>query len=872
MDALWTELRHADDETLVALRDSGRWVPRLTRTRPDRRTDAAIRTDGTYLVTGGLGGIGRIAAERLAAQGARHLALLGRGAPTSDATEWLTNLQEQGVTVHLLQADVADRTSLGTALETLRRQAPPVTGIIHSAGVLRDATLPNVTAEGISQVLAPKVLGTLWLTELIPDTDFLLLFSSAAGLLGSAGQSAYCAANAFVDAWAHHLAPTGRRALSLNWGAWGDVGMVAASATRVTAINRSGLAVFSPQEGGALFERVLFSERRQLAPLALDEHVLARHPEQRRTQPLLRGVIGSPAQRPASDDLVRQVCAAATEREQMALLEGYVRDTAAAIAGGGIHEASSTTPLKELGFDSLMLVTLRNALTRDMGVELSTSAVFTANRRDLAQALRTAVLERGKTPHSATSSVTAAPGAALDGAPDSRPATRDVIRMLRTEQQGTPSQAHHLGLAVRLKRPCTPQRLEDILTRLARRHAALRMAVVDGGEDSWRLQVQRDPSNPLLHRNTASGSDVESRLQELMAHPFDLATPPLWRFELLESDTGEQTLIFGAHHSMADAQSLLLVAAEIDAELSGAALLAPTSDQDVDSLLQAQQPGGIGRTGPGAPEWLAQFSGCRRLELAESGARPRQRSFRAGHVSLTIPAGLLKRVQATASRLAITPAGFCLGALTALLAQRQHTDRFVLAVPVDTRIHADAFDALGFFGIPAPFPAKVTALEPIGELLRRTDTGIEQLLTKGATFADTLPTLVAEGLYRENAPLVEVYFNYLRYNGPAPTHLEIIPVGTGYSDLDLMITVLPDLNRLRLDHSLDILDETACRALGEDYLRLLSEAADDPTCPCTWNRDRHRPRRTAHRSSDAPRSPSRPPSPWANFRRCASAP
>ena len=834
VDALWAELHHADEETLVALRDSGRWVPRLARTRPEHRTGATIRTDGTYLVTGGLGGLGRVAAERLAAQGARHLALLGRSAPTPDATAWLTNLREQGIAVHVLRADVADRTSLGTALETLRRQAPPVTGIIHTAGVLHDATLPNVTAEGISEVLAPKVLGTLWLTELVPDTDFLLLFSSAAALFGSAGQSAYCAANAFLDAWAHHLTPTGRRALSLNWGAWAEVGMIAESATRTAAINRSELTVFSPQEGGALFERILFSGRRQLAPLALDEHALARNPEQTRTRPLLRGLIGSPAQRQSSHDLVRQVLAAATEPEQIALLEDYVRDTAQAIAGGDMTEAASTAPLKELGFDSLMLVTLRNTLTRDLGVELPTSAVFTAGTSDLARALRTAVLERG-TPPPTVNTVTDAPDAAPDGAtPGSRPATRDVIRMLRTEQQGTPSQAHHLGLAVRLKRRCTHQRLEGILTRLAQRHAALRMAVLDSGEHNWRLKVQREPSNSLQLRSSTPDGDVERRLRELMEPPFDLATPPLWRFELLESDTGEQTLIFGAHHSVADAQSLLLVVAGIDAELSGTTLGAATSDrsdEDIDSLLRAQPPGDSGHPGPGMSDWLAQFSGCRRLELAQSAPRPQQRSFRAGHVFLTIPAELLKRVQATASRLAITPASFCLGALTALLAQRQHTDRFVLAVPVDTRVHADAFDALGFFGIPAPFPAKVTAGEPIGELLRRTDTGIEHLLGKGATFADTLPSLLAEGLYRENAPLVEVYFNYLRWNGPVPTHLEIIPAGTGYSDLDLMITVLPDLSQLRLDHSLDILDETACRVLGEDYLRLLGEAADDPNLP-----------------------------------------
>lgn len=151
--------------------------------------------------------------------------------------------------MHLARADVADREELTAALDAVRREAGPIAGVVHAAGVLDDATVANLTDERVLRVLAPKVLGTTLLTELIPEAESLVLFASAAGLLGSAGQSPYAAANAFLDAWAHHLSRADRRALSLDWGAWAGVGMVAESGIRAAETGRSGLLALSPQDG-----------------------------------------------------------------------------------------------------------------------------------------------------------------------------------------------------------------------------------------------------------------------------------------------------------------------------------------------------------------------------------------------------------------------------------------------------------------------------------------------------------------------------------------------------------------------------------------------------------------------------------------------
>ncbi|MEV6663876.1 SDR family NAD(P)-dependent oxidoreductase [Streptomyces nigra] len=822
-DALWTQLRHADDERLVALRPDGRHVPRLTRTRPD---DSGPPTgSGAYLITGGLGGLGRVVAERLAGRGVRGLALLGRGAPDAEAVAWIDGLRERGVAVHLARADVTDRAGLTAALDGVRAELGPITGIVHAAGVLDDATLAHLSDDRVLSVLGPKVLGTALLTELVPEAEDFVLFASAAGLLGSAGQSAYCAANAFLDAWAHHLALHDRRAVSLDWGAWAGVGMVAGSDARAAQTARSGLVALSAGDGGELLDRVLGTSRRQLAPLALDWELLTLDPDAVRTRPILADLVTLPAPATGTDELVEKVLAATDDAERAVRLEAYVRARIAEVSGG-TGQVPATAALKELGLDSLMLVRLRNAFARDLGVELPAATVFSASDlRGLAEALRTALPER-------TAAADDAPDVPADVPAEERlPATRDVVRLLRSARPGMPEAAHAVGLAVRLTAPVTRATLTGVLDRLTARHAALRTAVTEPDGGGRVLRVRRDLSATPL-RWTVVPDDTEpdaaAALRTLLEAPFDLATAPLWRFELLDAGERGQTLVYGAHHAVSDLQSLLLVASEIDAELTAGPLADAVTNREVRQLIEAQR--ADAPAGGESDGWREHFRGSERLDLTLSRPRPEARTYRAGSVTLPIPDGLAERIAAAASALAVTPAAFCLGALTVLLARRRERERFVLAVPVDTRIHADAYDAVGFFGVPVPFPAEARAGERIEEVLRRTDGRLERVLTKGAMFTDVLPVLAEEGLYRTDAPLVEVYFNYVRSGGGLKA-LEVLPIGTGYSDLDLMVTMTPDAGRIRLDHNLDILDADAATGLGEELLRLLADTADDPSGP-----------------------------------------
>ncbi|MBF8189752.1 SDR family NAD(P)-dependent oxidoreductase [Nonomuraea sp. K274] len=267
VSALCDELADDAGETEVAYRDGRRLVARLNELRMTPRRTLTLRPDATYVITGGTGTLGLLAADRLAQRGARHLALLSRRPPAPDAEDTLARLREAGVEVRLLRADVADRDALARALATARASGPPIRGVLHAAGVLRDGALLDMPEEALREVLAPKLRGAWNLHELTlaDPIEWFVLYASAAGVLGSPGQANYSAANAVLDALAHHRRGRGLPATAIDWGPWGEAGM-AADAVRL----RTAGSVFEPGDALDLLENLMTEDRPQTMALPFD--------------------------------------------------------------------------------------------------------------------------------------------------------------------------------------------------------------------------------------------------------------------------------------------------------------------------------------------------------------------------------------------------------------------------------------------------------------------------------------------------------------------------------------------------------------------------------------------------------------------------
>ncbi|MFD7137818.1 SDR family NAD(P)-dependent oxidoreductase, partial [Streptomyces sp. NPDC059894] len=346
----------------------------------------SLDPEGVAVVTGGLGSLGALTARHLVeAHGVRHVVLAGRrGVESPGAAEVVSGLEGLGASVRVVACDVGDGESVRALLGDLP-EGRRLTAVVHTAGVLDDGVVGELTPERVARVFGPKVDGVGHLDvvtrELHPDVDAFVVYSSASGTFGSAGQANYAAANAYVDAVVARRLADGFAGVSLAWGLWRqESGMTGhLSGTDHARISRGGFLPLEPQDGMALLDAALDSGEPVVVPVRLDLRALG---DGDGVPPILRGLV-RPARRAAqaptpvgggglADRLTRL---ARTEQEQL-LLE-LVRTEAAAVLGhDSAAEIAADRPFKDAGFDSLTAVELRNRLREASGVRLPATVVF----------------------------------------------------------------------------------------------------------------------------------------------------------------------------------------------------------------------------------------------------------------------------------------------------------------------------------------------------------------------------------------------------------------------------------------------------------------------------------------------------------------
>ncbi|MFD9077271.1 beta-ketoacyl reductase, partial [Streptomyces lasiicapitis] len=263
----------ASDEPQLAVRAGTSLAPRLREHQPSDTAGMPFGAHSNVLITGGLGALGRVVARHLTElHGVRRLVLTGRrGLDTPGAEEFVAKLEATGTQVTVAACDTADRAAVAALLDGLEQ---PPTAVVHSAGVLDDVLVEGLTPERLNAVLRPKADAALHLHELTRHLDLsaFVLFSSLAGMLGTAGQGNYAAANTFLDALARRRHAEGLPAVSLAWGLWAGEGDMAAGlgSTDLLRLSRSGVAPLSADEGLTLFDAAVADGAPVLAPARLD--------------------------------------------------------------------------------------------------------------------------------------------------------------------------------------------------------------------------------------------------------------------------------------------------------------------------------------------------------------------------------------------------------------------------------------------------------------------------------------------------------------------------------------------------------------------------------------------------------------------------
>jgi len=395
--ALYSESLHQSDAR-VALRSKQRWVPRL-QTYPDHRaasagqasgvvlTKQAARAkpapDGTYWITGGLGGLGKETARWLVRRGARHLVLTSRHADEAANRDFLAELSRSSVDCRILHADAADRRRMSEIADEVRRSMPPLRGVIHAAGVVRDAALINQNLADADEIRRGKVEGAWILHELTRDIplDFFVLYSSAGVVLATAWHGMYAAANAELDVLAQYRHSIGLPATSVAWGPWSGAGMASDLAGRGQDVfAKRGFAMIDSKLGFSLLERLLIDGTPYGAVIPIDwTKFLSRLPDGAD-----HGYFSMLTSTPKPCIAVTAKASSSLERLK-AIPAGQRRDAlvlelaSSALQVIGLEDGTPiapTLPLREIGLDSLMAVELRNVLARLGGQSLPATLLF----------------------------------------------------------------------------------------------------------------------------------------------------------------------------------------------------------------------------------------------------------------------------------------------------------------------------------------------------------------------------------------------------------------------------------------------------------------------------------------------------------------
>ncbi|MCC3772619.1 beta-ketoacyl reductase, partial [Streptomyces sp. UNOC14_S4] len=381
----------AEDE--IAIRPLGTFVRRLARLpHPEGGTgrDTAWHPGRTALITGGTGALGGQVAQWLARAGAEHIVLVGRrGEAAPDAARLREELEAAGADVLIAACDVGDRDAVAALLDGLRARGLRLDTVVHAAGAEVGGPLDRTTREDIAEAVAAKVGGAVILDELLSSDEpgTFVLFSSGAGVWGGAGQGAYAAANACLDALAARRRDRGLVATAVAWGRWGGGGMSAGDAA-AAALDRIGLPAMAPELALEALRQALEEDLTRVTVADIDWPRFTAAYTAARPRPLIADLAAAetPARTEAdpgpgagleAPDLLRERLSRLSATDRHGELLALVRaEVAAQLGHADPAEVEPERPFRDMGFDSLSAVGLRNRLTAATGLTLPTTLVF----------------------------------------------------------------------------------------------------------------------------------------------------------------------------------------------------------------------------------------------------------------------------------------------------------------------------------------------------------------------------------------------------------------------------------------------------------------------------------------------------------------
>ncbi|MFJ8622756.1 amino acid adenylation domain-containing protein [Kitasatospora sp. NPDC093550] len=737
-EALLAELT-ARDEQEIALRAGGRLTSRLRQaeglTRP---LPPVLRPDGSYLVTGAFGALGRLLCRTLVKRGARRLILVGRTAlpersrwahtdprsPVGERIAFLRELQALGAEPLLAPVDVTDEAALAAWLADYREhQHPPIRGVFHLAGQVKDILLAQMDRPAFDAGYAPKVAGGHLLHRLLRDEplDHFVLFASVASLLTTAGQTNYAAGNAFLDALAHHRRADGLPALSLDWGPWAT-GMIEELGLVAHYRDARGMSSLPPDAGAAVLERVLGQDRAQLLVATVVDWptFLAWYPA---PPPLVADLAANAAeQAPAETGGFLDAYRAADPQTRRALVTERLTAAAAAVLRIGAERIDTDTRLGAHGLDSLLAMELRARAHGELGVALPVVALLSNGTvGDLVDLLVEGLTER----------------LAADGTPtgaevelhtdESRyPLTHNQQALWFLRQLHPDGFAYNIGGAVEVRAVLDPELVFAAFRHLVARHPGLRAVfTAEEGRPVQRIRAEAVADTGLFDVEDRPWEEIHELIVREYRRPYDLAEDPLVRLRLFRRGPDRWVLMKAVHHIVSDAISTFTFIEELfevyEALRRGRTPeLPPVAARYLDFLNHQNR----FLAAPEAQRMLDYWRGHLPAEmpvlaLPTDKPRPAVQTHNGASEFFRLDAELTARVQELARAQNATPFMVLLSAYYLLLHRWSGQPDIVVGSPVTGRTQEEFAAVYGYFVNPLPLHVSLAGEPTVAELLAR---------------------------------------------------------------------------------------------------------------------------------------------------------
>ncbi|MEV7010944.1 amino acid adenylation domain-containing protein [Streptosporangium sp. NPDC051022] len=850
-----------DDEDEIALRGERRYTSRLAQaTDLTRPLPLRLRADGSYLVTGAFGALGRLLCRTLVARGARRLILVGRSrlperdkwrdsdpeTTTGRNVRFVKELEALGAQTILAPLDITDEAALTAWLEDYRRSdSPPIRGVFHLAGHVRDTLVPEMDRQTFDAVHDPKVVGAYLLHHLLRDEplDHFVLFASIAALLTTAGQTNYAAGNAFLDALAHHRRARGLPALSIDWGPWAT-GMIEELGLIDHYRNSRGMSSLPPDAGMAVLERVIGQDRAQLmVATVVDWPVFM---SWYASPPPLVTELAAAADGPASAEgggFLDTFRAADEEGRRLLVAERFTA-LVAAVLRVKTEQVDPEGSLNVLGLDSLLAMELRARVNTELRVALPVVALLSGT--SVGELI--AQLYDGLTVLVAADTGEGADTAAVEVFEDEHehPLTQNQKALWFLKQLNPDGFAYNIGGAVEVRVELDPELMFDAVRALIERHPSLRANfTLQDGHAFQRISPELKEDIALFDVQDVEWDDVYQMIIREYRKPYDLERDPLVRFRLFKRGRDRWVIMKAVHHIISDAISTFTFIEELLAIYEGLRQghrvdLPPIAATYLDFLNWQNR----FLAGPDAQRMLGYWQDhlpaeVPVLSLPIDKPRPVVQTHNGASEFFVLDTELSARVHALAREHNVTVFMVLLSAYYLLLHRYSGQDDIIVGSPVTGRTEKEFASVYGYFVNPLPLHVNLAGTPSVAELLAQVHTTV----LNGLDNQEYPFVLLVEKLGLQHDPsrsaVFQAMFILLAHKVATEKYgyrLEYIELPEEEGQFDLTLSAYEDEAEQRFHcvfkYNTDLFLPETTRRLASHYVNLLEEltraAAEQP--------------------------------------------